>query len=430
LNRRRFLMSAGVAAAGVGLWAARPRVLGRGGHSEYFRSLEASLHASGIARPVMLVDLDRLDQNIEVVRKALGPRGLRIVAKSLPSPKLIEYVLGQADTERVMVFHQPFANAVASLHPDADVLFGKPMPVAATAEFYERLPGGAFDAARQMQWLVDTPERLRQYASLASARNLQLRINLEIDVGLHRGGVNDPTTLSGMLDAIAADERLEFGGLMGYEPHVVKMPAFAGGPEGEFARVQERYAGFLDVVQGHSKTAHSSRELTLNAAGSPTYRLWRDVEGLSNELSVGSGLVKPLDFDLPILEEHVPALYIATPVLKTREGLEVPGLGSGNGLWSAWDPNRAQSFFTYGGNWKAKPVSPAGLLDNPVFGHSSNQEMLNGSAEIALAVDDFVFLRPTQSEFVMLQFGDLIMVRGEEIVDAWSVLDQSGEVAS
>jgi len=45
-------------------------------------------------------------------------------------------------------------------------------------------------------------------------------------------------------------------------------------------------------------------------------------------------------------------------------------------------------------------------------------------------VDDFAFMRPTQSEFVMLQFGDLIMVRGGEIVDAWSVLDQTGELGS
>jgi hypothetical protein len=37
-------------------------------------------------------------------------------------------------------------------------------------------------------------------------------------------------------------------------------------------------------------------------------------------------------------------------------------------------------------------------------------------------VDDFVFLRPTQSEAVLLQFGDLAVVRGERVVERWPVL--------
>ena len=37
----------------------------------------------------------------------------------------------------------------------------------------------------------------------------------------------------------------------------------------------------------------------------------------------------------------------------------------------------------------------------------SNQEMMNGPDHTAVEVDDYVFLRPTQSESVMLQFGDL-----------------------
>ncbi|MEN8720773.1 MAG: hypothetical protein ABF296_10985, partial [Oceanococcaceae bacterium] len=62
---------------------------------------------------------------------------------------------------------------------------------------------------------------------------------------------------------------------------------------------------------------------------------------------------------------------------------------------------------------------------NPLYGHSTNQEMLNGSAKVALDVDDYVFYRPTQSEFVMLQFGDILAVRRGEIESVWPVLPQS-----
>jgi D-serine deaminase-like pyridoxal phosphate-dependent protein len=50
--------------------------------------------------------------------------------------------------------------------------------------------------------------------------------------------------------------------------------------------------------------------------------------------------------------------------------------------------------------------------------------MLNGSAAVELGVDDYVFLRPTQSEAVMLQFGDLVVVRGGAVVDHWPVFRQ------
>ena len=35
--------------------------------------------------------------------------------------------------------------------------------------------------------------------------------------------------------------------------------------------------------------------------------------------------------------------------------------------------------------------------------------------------DDWMFLRPTQSEFVFLQFGDIAVLDGQEIVDHWPV---------
>ena len=44
---------------------------------------------------------------------------------------------------------------------------------------------------------------------------------------------------------------------------------------------------------------------------------------------------------------------------------------------------------------------------------------------VPLGVDDFLFLRPTQAEAVLLQFGDLAGVRGERIEHSWPVLQAS-----
>jgi D-serine deaminase-like pyridoxal phosphate-dependent protein len=73
----------------------------------------------------------------------------------------------------------------------------------------------------------------------------------------------------------------------------------------------------------------------------------------------------------------------------------------------------------------AHPEDPPGLRYNRFFGRSSNQEMLNGGAQTNLQPDDFVFLRPSQSEAVFLQFGDIIVYDNGAIVDRWTVFPSS-----
>jgi D-serine deaminase-like pyridoxal phosphate-dependent protein len=63
------------------------------------------------------------------------------------------------------------------------------------------------------------------------------------------------------------------------------------------------------------------------------------------------------------------------------------------------------------------------ILD-PLLGRSSNQERLNGPAGLSIEVDDHVFLRPTQSEFVMLHFGDLWVLQQGRLIARWPVFRQ------
>ncbi len=412
--RRRALIAGGTGLViGGAVWSLKPSARGNGGHNTYFTQLNGLMKKEGDGRPTMLIDLDALDHNIQVTLAELGSRSLRIVAKSLPSIPLLNYVSQASGSHRLMAFHEPFIGQMGA--PETDVLLGKPMPVTAAAKYYARPQRHLFDASKQLQWLIDTPERLAQYAELAETNNLPLNLNIEIDVGLHRGGVSDPNVLRSMLATIQAHTNLRFTGLMGYDPHVAKMPDAFDGRADEFNNVQTIYADMLAVTKEIDHTG-----LTLNAAGSPTYQLWNEVNGLANELSVGSGLVKPLDFDIPTLANHKPALFIATPVLKTSPGVRIPGFDALGKIQGAWDPNRDRTFFVYGGYWKAAPVSPEGLVLNELFGRSTNQEMLNGSSDVVLGVDDYVFYRPTQSEFTMLQFGEILGVRGGRIESRWA----------
>lgn len=418
---RRRAVLAGLAALGAaGLLASRPRDRGAP-YEPYFADLNRLLKEQGPWRPCLLLDLDRLNLNIAHLRANLQPQhAYRLVAKSLPSLKLMDHVLRATGSRRLMAFHQPFLNAEAESFPDADILLGKPLPAGSAAIFYER-HRGAFDPARQLQWLIDGEPRLHQYLELAKAQGLKLRLNLELDVGLRRGGFREPAEVIRALDAIAAQaEHASFSGFMGYDPHVVKLPAIAGSRAALFARASARYQAVVDAVR-QQRPALWRDDLTLNGAGSPTFALYHD-DRLRNDLSLGSALVKPSDFDLDTLSGFVPALFIASPVLKALEGLHLPELPGLSRLMSGWDPNRRRSHFIYGGRWLAQPVAPAGLQMNALYGFSSNQELINGSETTGLAADDHIFLRPTQSEALMLQFGDLLVVRGGALVARWPVL--------
>ena len=417
--KRRSLIVGGAAALGLG-WLLRPGDRGAD-HSRYFQDVSAALDGAEMAKPTLVIDRSKLLANVDTLLNHLEGRfNYRIVAKSLPSIALLGAIMEASGSNRLMLFHQPFINQVAARFPQADILLGKPMPVAAAHNFYRQFEGGDFSPENQLRWLLDTPERVSQYHQLAQTLGQDMQVCIELDVGLHRGGVQNDEQLLTMLGQITASGKLNFCGFMGYEPHIVKVPV--GSAESYRDKAMAIYQHYIDVARKQLGNRWPE-DAILNAGGSPTYEMYNQGSYPVNELAAGSCLVKPTDFDLPTLADHKPASYVATPVLKSLDALEIPGIDLG-AVQSIWDPNRARTFFTYGGYWKAQPESPAGLVYNSLFGRSTNQEMLNGSKNIHLQPDDWVFLRPAQSEFVFLQFGDIAVYDDGAIVERWPVFSE------
>ena len=417
LTRRTLLLGGG----GIAAAAAIAKPADRGGpYNGYFAGMNKTLRANGIDTPVLVIDLDRLDRNIDRVVQSVAQspaKTYRVVAKSIPSAELVDYVARRANTRSLMVFHRPFLQAMAKLNPQSDILLGKPMPIAAAATFYAGHEG-EFDPARQLQWLIDTSDRLNQYLQLARSLGVKLRVNLEIDVGLHRGGFEAGAGLAEVLAVIEKNARhLEFAGFMGYDAHLMGIPQFLVGRE--LPKVKTRYAACVQQLKD-SFPSLTRPDLCLNGAGSPTFRYYEG-DTVVNDLSAASCLMKPTHYDLPILEDFEPSAFIASPVLKRLQGARLPAMEWTGPLLRGWDQNQAQMYFCYSGNWLAENESPPGLT--PHFAYvSSNQQGYSASDSVEIEVDDFVFLRPTQSEAVLLQFGDLVLVRRDQIVNRWPVL--------
>lgn len=409
--KRRTVLIGGAALAGAGLIALRPAE-GGGMHEPYFAGLSAALKRAGLMHPVLVIDQQRLAANIAAIRSRTeaGKLPLRVVAKSLPSPGLLGAVMEGMGSQRLMVFSAEMLLQLLPLHPQADYLLGKPLPA---AEFARVIDKAGAEAAARIQWLIDTPERLAAYGAAAKARNLTWRASLEIDVGLHRGGFTDPAAVTAATKA-AASHGASIAGLMGYDPHVPKMPS----PDGAFVAAQDAYRAMIGAVQ---EAGLDPARLTLNTAGSPTF-VRHSAGTVANEVSVGSAFVKPGDFDYDDLGALQAAAFIATPVIKASADQDLPGLAALSEPLHWWDPNTQRGFFIHGGHWLAKPVSPPGLEYSKLFGRSSNQELLTGSRQVDLKVDDHVFLRPDQSEALFLQFGDIVLYDGGEISGTWPTL--------
>lgn len=414
-TRRAAMFGAGAAIlGGAALLASRKEDRG-GAHDSYFVALSDALRKAGIAHPVLVIDKKRLDHNIAAARATVDAAGLplRVVVKSLPAMGLIDHVAAGMGTSRFMVFNGAMLEIMA-VREGADLLLGKPLPAAEFAAFIDKV--GAETAGR-IQWLIDTQSRLGQYAEIAAGRGINLRANLELDIGLHRGGFKSAGEIAEVADKARAYPHVTITGLMGYDPHVPKM----GDMEDAYGKSQAIYRDAIEALRG--KLGVDPASLTLNGAGSPTYL--RHTKGtVANEVSVGSAFVKPADFDLSLLDHHVPASFIATPVIKAGP-MQLPGHEWLTRPLSFMDPNAERAFFIYGGHWLATPVSPPGLQYSSLFGRSSNQEMLTGSTNVALAPDDYVFFRPNQSEAVFLQFGDIVLFDGERIEGVWETFPVS-----
>ena len=382
----------------------------------YYRALDRALRQAGIAWPVMVIDRDRLDANLDALAAVMPPdKALRIVAKSLPSAELLRHATQRLKTDRLMTFSTAMLRQVHAALPGMQHMFGKPVPAAAVASLLND-EGDIRRLAGETIWLADTAERLRQLQELAGSKDTSLKIALEIDVGLRRGGFDPDGDLKDGLDLLAASPALAFAGLLGYEPHLPSLPSAFGirtRAERDFRSLYARAQAIAAGVFGEETVRAAIR----NSGGSKTLAD-RAAEDLVNDLSIGSLLVKPLGFDTVVKPAMQPAAFIATPLLK-KGAFRVPGFGSTRIMQAVFEGGARDATYIHGGNWLADPVHPPGLRYSKLIGRSSNQEILVSNGRIEADVDDMVFLRPHQSEAILLQFGPLAVVSGGRLEGTW-----------
>lgn len=377
----------------------------------YFANLNQQLRSAGNGRPSILLDLDRLDHNIDEIRGSLGDR-LRIVTKSLPCLQLLDYLLDATDCSRLMVFHQPYLPIFLKRYPNVSVLMGKPLLAPGVEEVLSKFDSSELSAAlARVEWLVDTPDSLMAMGEVARSHGATLNINVEIDVGLGRGGVTVQSPDSHGFPHLAAvfkqfDDHLNWSGLMGYDAHV---PFMGDDVSAAFATTMNRYQELYEFAT--KALPSDGGPLTLNSGGSHTYPLFSSGVDFVSDISVGSAFLKPARFNR--LANLEPALFIAAPTLKQ---FPRPHPSHSN-------PDLDTISYVYGGGWPGELVWPACVKtssrdDAPNENLMPNQSMIHKSSTLDHDVGDYVFLQPHQSD-AMFQFEDILVFAKGELVDRW-----------
>lgn len=371
--------------------------------SNYFQQLTQDLKQQGTGTPQLILDLAQYRHNLEVMQSKL-PEQLqpRLVVKSLASILLLKLASEKLNTQRFMVFHLPHLAEIMEAFSQADILLGKPMPIQALKSFYQTLSDqNKINDQGSIQWLIDDVEHLQQYLQLAQRLNIRLHVNIEIDVGLHRGGVQTQQQFIALMKLIQHNAAyLKLSGLMGYDAHVAKLPKILKSPDKSYQRSQQMYQQYKTILQQQFPDLWHAG-LCFNGGGSPTF-MQHCQHSVCNDLAFGSMLLKPGDFDLANLAELQCALWIAAPILKVLPCGQIPGLELMNHL-----PHQYKAVFIYGGYWRADYIYPEKSRPHVLYSRSSNQEMLQVPIQCDIHVDDYVFIRPTQSEAIIPQFAQL-----------------------
>lgn len=388
----------------------------KGAHDPYFARWEALLQRDSDGVPSLVLDLARAQKNAQRVR-ALWParHAARLAVKSLPCVPLLRTLAAALETERFMVFHPAHVRPTLDAFSSGDLLFGKPVPTRAVERALAQLSAHEI---KQVRWLADTPSRARELSSLARSQGVELRVALEIDVGLHRGGASSLDEIQSFRDCFAPGSGLQFAGLMGYDGHLGRIPWPLQRIERSHARSMQRYRAHVEAVDA---LGWSWNDCVRNAGGSLSFMEYRETDP-TDELTIGSALVKPAHFDDKRLAELECALWIATPVLKRVERFEPPDTEWLAALVPLVKGLRGAGVYLFGGRFHGQPESPKGMVANLALGDSANQALYQLDRSTPLAIDDWVFFRPHESEATMDTLSHVLVSDGERRFERWPTL--------
>ncbi len=180
-------------------------------------------HVDELDTPVLVVDLDRFESNVAAMATYCRQQGVswRPHSKSHKSPDIARIQLAAgaigltcAKLSEAEIFVE---------HGVTDILLANQLASPARLEGLARLQEGG-----RVIGIVDDPDALAMAARAGEHVGIDIPLLVDIDIGMHRTGVNPGPGVVELARAVDAAKGVRLLGVMGYEGHVLdQQPASA-----------------------------------------------------------------------------------------------------------------------------------------------------------------------------------------------------------
>lgn len=376
--------------------------------------------------PLMIVDLDALDANVQRLGRIAAAHGkrLRTASKSVRVPDLLRRILdvGGPTFHGLMCFSVEEAQLLASRGFD-DLLVAYPTVQASDLAIAWTLT----QEGAALTLMLDAPVQAEMLARFwrergpqhAEPRRLRVCVDLDmswrpagVHIGVQRSPVRTLADLARVVDAVCAQPELQLVGVMGYEAQIAGL-----GDATPFSPLLNPLKRFIkarsvrDVADKRREAAAlaQNRGIRLelfNGGGTGSLRTTCE-EPWVTEVTAGSGFLQSHLFDYYASNENEPAFCFALQVTRSSQADHVTC--QSGGFIASGPPGADKS---------PVPFLPGGLEPTAGEGFGEVQTPLVVPPELRgrLQPGDPVFFRPAKAGEIAERFNEYLLKSGNRIV--------------
>lgn len=367
-----------------------------------------------VTGPVAVVDLDRFDANAaELLRRAAG-KPLRLATKSVRVRSLVDRAVAAGFSGLMTT---SLAEALWHVgHGARDALVGYPTVDVPSLAALARDPRARAEVTLMIDDAaqLDLVERALADAGVPGPpvrlcldvdASLRVRIGpLALHVGVRRSPLHEPDDVARLAARIATTPGVRLRGLMTYEAQIAGMPdssiAVRAMKRASGRELHERRAAVLAAVRDAV-----GRDVSLVNAGGTGSLERSAADPRVTEVTAGSGLYVPATFDGYRAFRPRPAAFFGLDVVR------VPGSGwataYAGGYTASGQAGRSRLPLVVTPGWSLTRREGVGEVQTP----------LRRRRDVgALQVGDRVWFRHAKAGELMERFGEVHLVRGEQVV--------------
>jgi len=342
--------------------------------------------------PALLLDLDRVEQNIATMAAFFSTRraGLRPHFKTPKCPEVAKLQL-EAGAIGITCAKIGEAEVIAKAGLGASVLIANqvvgPRKLERLIELAARLP--------ELIVAVDDRSQVEALDAALASSGVRIGALIEADIGMHRCGTSNGEETVALARALV-DSRVDYRGLMGYEGHAVLIPDAdkrVSLAHDAVARLQEHRADLI--------AADLAPEI-VSAGGTGTHDISGVAEGVT-EIQAGSYVFMDGTYQ-NVRSEFEPALTLLTTVLRRRGRLLITDCGMKAISHEFGMPRGADL-----------PLGCVGLSEE--HGHV----LIDEDADVDVAAGDQIRLLPSHGDTTINLHDRYFVLRDDQVEAEWLI---------